>query len=787
MGRIRWIHQLKMIVMTIKAPYNFVPVNEKVVSPCWAESISHDIPFADARSGVIKVKATAHSPVFVRNGALKSRQNNVHDFSQFEGKYFIPGTSLKGMVRNVLEVLTFSKMGNKVNDHRYAIRDLSGAVKDQYLSKFRPEMIYAGWLVQNVDESYSIEDCDIPGRISHRKIDEHFGTDFSPFFSEGGEFDQRNDDQKSARFKYNKFGSRSREVNVAFVDYNAGRKIYEITADEENAERGTLVFTGQPGPRKQKNDGKWTGHHLEFIFFNQPRKKILAVDQKVIENFFFAYFDHDKTRWSKDWAYWREDLKRGDAIPVFFHKDDNQQVSAIGLSYLFKLPYEKSVTEAMPSEHRNTNNIDFSEALFGFVDGEEGLKGRVHFGHAFALKAKPDASVKAVLSSPKASYYPTYIRQQVDKNGRVNGYQTFMHTLAEIAGWKRYPVHKSGVKENPKPPGTSEDVLVEFVPLETGSVFEFAIHYHNLKEIELGALLSALTFHMTPGTYHSLGMAKPLGYGKVLLEVEGVDNLSRHLSAFEAYMSAKLNISWHQCEQIIELITMASDQETTGSSELAYMKLDVRGSNEFTLAKNAKEALGRFSQLDGIQRKTVTTMINGADIVKANREINNSKALYSNKLSQDEYRNIQQRRFYDALEEHKETLRKMVREKLESIEKHETEVKKKLKAESARQGKPNWDAIDLSSKNAFDELKKTIKIYTETYYGKKYDKMVGEMPNGVLPEQFRDELREVVIQIIGNAPKKEKGNWQKPFEKNADLKKVSEWIGETQAREIKFS
>ena len=53
---------------TIKAPFNFVPLSEKVFFPDWADQISQDIPFSDGLSGTIELKITAESPIFVRNG-----------------------------------------------------------------------------------------------------------------------------------------------------------------------------------------------------------------------------------------------------------------------------------------------------------------------------------------------------------------------------------------------------------------------------------------------------------------------------------------------------------------------------------------------------------------------------------------------------------------------------------------------------------------------------------------------------------------------------------------------
>ena len=43
---------------TIKAPFNFVPLSDKVFFPDWADKISHDIPFEDGVSGTIELTLT---------------------------------------------------------------------------------------------------------------------------------------------------------------------------------------------------------------------------------------------------------------------------------------------------------------------------------------------------------------------------------------------------------------------------------------------------------------------------------------------------------------------------------------------------------------------------------------------------------------------------------------------------------------------------------------------------------------------------------------------------------
>ncbi|MGB1216704.1 MAG: RAMP superfamily CRISPR-associated protein, partial [Saprospiraceae bacterium] len=128
----------------IKAPYNFVPLNEKVVYPHWAEVVSQDIPFEDGISGEIDVTLTAHSPIFIRNGGQKAGTDL--SFSQDgNGNYFIPGSTMKGMVSNLVEIMSFGKMRDRVNNHRYAVRDLK---LDSYMNQFQLDknIIYCGWL-----------------------------------------------------------------------------------------------------------------------------------------------------------------------------------------------------------------------------------------------------------------------------------------------------------------------------------------------------------------------------------------------------------------------------------------------------------------------------------------------------------------------------------------------------------------------------------------------------------------------------------------------------------------
>lgn len=794
---------------TIKAPYNFVPFNKQVISPHWTEQISHDIPFEDGLSGKIDITLKAESPIFVRDGIGQKQakenyrddvQHKSHHFSQYGGKYFIPGTSIKGMIRNVLEILSFGRMEGKVNDHKYALRDLSGAMKNQYLKDFKPDKIFCGWLKKGDDNSYYITDCGIPGRISHREIDRVFGTDFSTYFSRGGGFNFKKDYEKSAQKKYKLFDGHNANQRFVFEYEDAGRNIYKIDLDGDH--EGSLVFTGQPGYRQQRN-GKWSGHHLEFIFFKGSETE-RVVPENVMQDFFFAYFEQDKAKWSKDWEVWREKLSRGEEIPVFFHKSGNN-IKSLGLSYLYKLPYNNSVLDAI-THYQGKGKLDLSDAIFGYVDKNKALKGRVHIGHAFATHAEVDTEKKEVLSGPKASYYPTYMRQNVNAAGAVSKYNTFMDNGAEIAGWKRYPVHANGVKNNPPPRDTnSEKILTKFTPLKAGAEFTFSIRYHNLRPVELGALLSALIFHGTENTFHSIGMAKPLGYGKVSLSISNADQLGipKYLGVFEAYMNAQLEKkvpTWHTLDQVTELVTMA--QEYSGA-ELEYMNLDehvlVKNDKDKNKNKKAREALGKYSQLVSTKAEVVS-YCNAKAIAEMRDTIaKESKSfLHTENIDEVIQSSLQAAKHEIELEWEKKKswlldqlktkqAEAAKREAEARIEREEIERAKKKEEERLRvqEEGPGFDQIDLSNwRSAKENLIKLIEDFGKKYYKQtNIKKVIEQYPTGYLPAQYHDQLFDILKKIFQILPKKEKEKWNTPYPKNAILKKVAEWVGEKKVRE----
>lgn len=581
----------------IRSPFNFVPLGERAFLPDWAADVSHDVPFSDGVSGRIDLTITALSPIFVRNGAERN-EGKVADFSHVvdEGggrRFFIPATSIKGEVRNLMEILSFAKM--EVDRRaRFARRDLTP--NTDYPLKGEQKDISCGWLRCEGDGCV-IEDCGTPMRISHVAIDEYVGRPvMRGHFSKRSRFDiekiqEDGMDPKTAAFKYRLVdGVKLDGLTFSFVKKRRdGQSLVEV--DEGGDVEGTIVLTGQPSQWEEPGSGKKNhGKFYEFVFRDCANSRKLSVPSEDMGTFRFLYRD------TPEWPRLERLLNSERGVPVFFRVEGGQ-IKDFGITFLYKLPYERSVHGALPDDHRNDKSKDLPQCIFGTAagDGDDSLRGRVQFGNAFAVKAQEGEDVSLALGSPKASYLPMYVRQDVGSQSKVSKYKTYDN--GQPSGWKRYHV-----RQKPWAAKTGDPKLdTTFRPLLPGATFEGAVYFHNLRPAELGALLSALTFHGSPHAYHQLGLAKPYGYGRCKYGVRlrahplaggEARDADFYMGCFEALMDEHLEpVQWCKTESVRALMAMSTTL-CPDDERFQYMVLDcATGKNEFKEAKERGEWL----------------------------------------------------------------------------------------------------------------------------------------------------------------------------------------------------
>lgn len=592
----------------IKAPFNFVPLSEYVFFPEWADQISQDIPFRDGVSGTIQLKMTAKTPVFVRNGHNRNMEETSFSHTP-DGKYFIPATSLKGCIRNVLEILGFGKM-TFVQNKSFGLRDLND-------SSYRMNMngIHCGWLQRDSTGSFVLYDWGIPKRISIEEIAQHYGVaDLSSFITNKDAFSKSEDkDCTSAKYKYDLFVEKGYDISYGSVSSKNLKEKFSLDVSlQENMRKnnpvdrrefykfggqneGYIVLTGQSGVRQQKEvegEMKWAGKLYEFIFLKPDCENELKVSESIFDA--FKTIHEDSPAYSE---LWKAHLLNGERIPVFFKLDFSGEIHSIGISYMYKYPYSKKIYDAIPSDLCNPEKgedkefkKDLADCIFGYSFKNIALKGRVQCGHARANgNPRPMESKKFITLSPHPSYYPIY-----RKDGRN------WNTDGRISGWKRYLVretefYKSQQAAQLQIKSDKVDKGVCLLPMNTQ--FDVIVFFHNLTHVELGALLSAITFHGNQDKcFHSIGFGKPFGYGKIqmtilklIVDKDGKneeENPYRYMYDFEERMDKFIHekvedesAKWVNAPQLKELFTMANGIGVKGNGDREnlpyyYMTLD---------------------------------------------------------------------------------------------------------------------------------------------------------------------------------------------------------------------
>ncbi len=615
----------------VSAPYNFVPLNKKVFFPPWADWVTHDIPFENGLSGQIELEITAETPIFIRKpyeegdpeGSYYQNQNGEKVSKEFchikdkngNKRYYIPGSTLRNMLRSVVEIMGFGKLKVKENftDRRFGVRDFQNT--DVYTLLDDTENINIGYLIKK-DDKYYIYDKGKPEKIHQEHIsykkklkNNTVTNNLKDLFDEN---DQYNSFLKKEKRKDKGYNLLPKFKTAAFK--------YKETGYVFNCEKDNYVFTGQPNFNSIDKGKK---HEFKIAKLDVVNDKKYIVSKQQYNDFKFIYGDYEGSNdISTDWKMWKAKLNKGKGIPVFFRTNENNKIIDFGLSFLYKMAYKNRLEKTIESIQRDYNDpkMDLAETVFGNILDDNKLKGRVTVKHAFSDNAEVEGEYNIVLANPKASYYPFYLTQNLKHNSFkiTDKYITLNNDFAEISGKKRYPLHNVNIQDN-LAKNNQKNVSTWLKPLQKGAIFNTSLIFHNLLPVELGAILSALTFHNNTNCRHNIGQAKPFGLGQIAIKTK-LKNIQlnnkesndlkqqEYMEIFEKEISKKIH-NWIQTEQLVELCTMASI-----NSKKKYQNYDYLDVREFSKIKIEKKALPKFSKMMNYKEKPQSLISNNVNL-----------------------------------------------------------------------------------------------------------------------------------------------------------------------------
>lgn len=532
-------------------PYTFIPLNENIITYNEDEvkpllDYSQDLPLSkEAVSGFVEFTMKAASPFCIKT--------DNYDSVNIDKRYFVPGTTIKGMIKNVFEIITLSNIKNSVANSRYSMRDLRSS---DYKLKSNDKEQRSGFLIQ-INHNLFVIECS-SDVYSYEEIKDITEVDISK--------------ERSVKAKYSK-------LTNGYIFEDGGYRMW--------------FFSGFMNNKK---------HEFLFDIPDNILKEVLyPINDPEYKDFIFI---HEKENENENWKFWKSKLKNYSTlqqimddkykgiIPCFFRikqKEGKWIVKDLGFSFLYRQPYDKSIHDCLPEKLKNNYGIDMTQSVFGYSNSKNSLKGRISFSNSFLEHVEIDDKQTFIMGKPKATYYPFYLIQ--DKTGGVN---TYFHDKATIAGWKRNLIQPNAQK------GTSSGkpkIETSFIPIKAGASFKCKLRFHNLKEYELGALLSAITFHNSMDCFHLLGYAKPLGYGKfsctnIRLNVlfDNSVKIEYYISKFEDEIRTKTDFSsWNKTLSLLMKYARGCYEV---NKTIRYPDLN---SKEFEQIKNSKLRLSDFN------------------------------------------------------------------------------------------------------------------------------------------------------------------------------------------------
>ena len=565
----------------VHAPYHFVPLSKWIYMPDWAHLVSHDVPFKDGYSGVIEYTLTNATPLMV--GGDQEKRNGQPALIKWardpNGQAVIPGSSLKGMIRNVLEIATFAKF-SAIDDNHFSYRDVSS--RSHYLEKvIKPNTVKAGWLKYNTaKQNWELSTCEW-AKIKHSAIEESLKITIN--------------NEEKAIDKYKK-QPLSKKLNFEVVVKEGKQgKVNWVTDLGKGQTEGFLVC----GNKRVIGQGKADDYEFSYCFYGQPELK--SIESNHLNNIVSKMFiSHD----DKHIEYLNKNQNTEYGIPVFalFEKSSNR-LHSIGLSKMPRVLYKNSVSDLADvqqnSARTSAHYFDMAELILGTIRDEGlSLKSRVFFSDGQLTKDTGySISNDVILNSPKATFCAAYLEQPMGKLDK-----DYDDSHGKLSGWKRY-FAASEFKANQNT-SDNTDVKTQLELLNPNSEFNGRIVFHNLKKEELGALLWVLQLgnqEQAKRHYHGLGHGKSLGAGAVQFtlnlttitrnegscseQIDAQDFINHFTYDISSHYSDNQECSWVNSVQIRHLLAIANIK-LNQSRDLSYMPLE-----EFKNVKNAKNTL----------------------------------------------------------------------------------------------------------------------------------------------------------------------------------------------------
>lgn len=550
----------------VGAPYNFIPFSNKNVEVTEEQMAVHDRLENKLLTGVINYTVEAQTPILVGDGN-KERE----DFTRDElGRVVIPGSTMRGLIRNNVQVLGLSSFDDDIDDYNLMYRHVAnGAEKDFYSKNLlgnKPISVgngkqmgvlvnVCGGYIKNNHGKYEIYPAieHFAGNIGDKKVNMSYyvlnernildNIDKYPFFTKhkndkymqyklGTEFHKKVG-RDGTHYKTDKYNE-NKEYKPFYVEVSfevSGNIIKRVDEPGICSNSGFLVGTGKMNEKKA----------LYIIPEKDANKDVIEISESDIKNFKIDFNARkntlkDSKRQNKGGEKIFNLPEEGEERPVFFISGLDKH-TYFGFTPRLRLFYKYKIKDGYKVENKE---YDYAKSLFGTTGKEKSYKSKVSFSDALLDgDISHIQSQKIIQAEPKPTSYMDYLKQK--KNAGINGKGerkpfTYNTSGFELRGQKQYWLHKPNDElVNTNEGNGNENVGSNIYPLKRGSKFIGKVRFQNLTSDELGLLLWSIK--LKENSYMNVGKAKAYGCGVIK-----VKNISCELVNYEKAYNLNMGI-----------------------------------------------------------------------------------------------------------------------------------------------------------------------------------------------------------------------------------------------------
>ena len=504
-------------------PYNFVSLGES------SKAERHEVKKGKF-SGKIKCSLKNLTPLFIGGNEDKERTlveevEECHETKDGKEcykvtKYMIPASTIKGELRNIIEVLTRSCIKN-VEDERLIYRAGAFKLKEKKFGiiKTLPNGKNDG-IIEGADVIRIERELAISKVKSLKKIGGKNNTkDYEGFYEIYVNKNKVNNYKANPEsYKYDKKIDEEKDYDI-LIDRIAG------------CMEKSILWIGTEFPRRKKGEKLPT--YAKILVPNKKRYKFSAEEYNDLKILIEERNNSKKPLYV-------DEIKKDD--PIIFKVDRNDRAINLVFSEIPRLRYKCSPLDLIPEKFKpciNKEKLCFACRVFGTIGDNSkskennndsknesfAISSRIFITDALSLDTRDEKKEKELdrlrsLGEPHPTLLGFYLKygdydKRYDKGKyEIRGRKFYWHHTKKIEAGKNWENYRNSIETKNHDNTNSKIYFLE--PLQK---FEFEIDFKDLTEKELGILLYSIEVEEGK-SLHKLGKAKAYGFGSCEIKID---------------------------------------------------------------------------------------------------------------------------------------------------------------------------------------------------------------------------------------------------------------------------